>query len=122
MRYLLIASLVLMVAGVASAATPGVVPDSTLAAMGISGMQPMSDVQGMDVRGMGFTTAKTVAAFTVTKGSTTVTGFVSSSAATTGSGTPVAVAVGVYPVSIDLFHGAIRLNNAVVVVGVAVGK
>ena len=58
MRYLLIASLVLMVASVAFAATPSQVPDSTLAMMGISGLQPMTDVQGTDVRGMAFLTAK----------------------------------------------------------------
>ena len=49
MRYLLIASLVLMVASVACAATPSQVPDSTLAAMGISGLHPMSNIQGTDV-------------------------------------------------------------------------
>ncbi len=43
-----------LVAGVASAATPGQVPDATLAAFGLSGMQQMSDVQGTQVRGMGF--------------------------------------------------------------------
>ena len=40
----LIASLVLVVASVATAATPGQVPANTLAVMGIN-MQPMSDVQ-----------------------------------------------------------------------------
>ena len=43
-----------LVAGVASASTPGQVPDATLAAYGLSGMQQMSDVQGTHVRGMGF--------------------------------------------------------------------
>jgi hypothetical protein len=42
-----------LVASVASAA-PGQVPDATLAAYGLSGMQQMSDVQGTQVRGMGF--------------------------------------------------------------------
>jgi hypothetical protein len=42
-----------LVASVASAA-PGQVSDSTLAAFGLSGMQQMSDVQGTQVRGMGF--------------------------------------------------------------------
>jgi hypothetical protein len=42
-----------LVAGVANAA-PGQVPDATLAAFGLSGMQQMSDVQGTQVRGMGF--------------------------------------------------------------------
>ena len=45
---------VALVAGVASAATPGQVPDATLASFGLSGMQQMSDVQGTQVRGMGF--------------------------------------------------------------------
>jgi hypothetical protein len=53
MRSLLIASLVLMVASVACAATPSQVPDSTLAVMGVS-MQPMSDVQGTAIRGKAF--------------------------------------------------------------------
>jgi hypothetical protein len=43
-----------LVAGVANASTPGQVPDATLAAFGLSGMQQMSDVQGTQVRGMGF--------------------------------------------------------------------
>jgi hypothetical protein len=42
-----------LVASVASAA-PGQVSDSTLAAFGLGGMQQMSDVQGTQVRGMGF--------------------------------------------------------------------
>ena len=42
-----------LVASVASAA-PGQVPDATLASFGLSGMQQMSDVQGTQVRGMGF--------------------------------------------------------------------
>jgi hypothetical protein len=57
MRSLLMVCAVLclaLVAGVASAATPGQVPDATLAAFGLSGMQQMSDVQGTQVRGMGF--------------------------------------------------------------------
>ncbi len=43
-----------LVAGVANAATPGQVPDATLASFGLSGMQQMTDVQGTQVRGMGF--------------------------------------------------------------------
>jgi hypothetical protein len=57
MRSLLMVCAVLclaLVASVASAATPGQVPDATLAAFGLSGMQQMSDVQGTQVRGMGF--------------------------------------------------------------------
>jgi hypothetical protein len=42
-----------LVASVASAA-PGQVSDSTLAAFGLGGMQQMTDVQGTQVRGMGF--------------------------------------------------------------------
>ena len=33
---------------------PGQVPDATLAAFGLGGMQQMTDVQGTQVRGMGF--------------------------------------------------------------------
>ena len=36
-----------------SAADHGQVPASTLAQMGLSSMQPMSDVQGLEVRGKG---------------------------------------------------------------------
>ena len=43
-----------LVAGVATAATPGQVSDATLASFGLSGMQQMSDAQGTHVRGMGF--------------------------------------------------------------------
>jgi hypothetical protein len=43
-----------LVAGAATAATPGQVPDAALSAYGLSGMQQMSDVQGTHVRGMGF--------------------------------------------------------------------
>ena len=55
MRSLLIAVACLMLtAGVAYAANPGQVPDATLASFGLSGMQQMTDAQGMNVRGMGF--------------------------------------------------------------------
>jgi hypothetical protein len=50
MRSLLIACAVMLVAATASAA----VPDATLAAFGLGGMQQMTDAQGMNVRGMGF--------------------------------------------------------------------
>ena len=43
----------LMVAGVANAASPGQVPDSALASFGLGGMQQMTDVQGANIRGMG---------------------------------------------------------------------
>ncbi len=58
MRFLLCACLVacvVMTAGFAGAATPGQVPDNTLAMIGLSGIQPMTDVQGTEVRGMGGT-------------------------------------------------------------------
>ena len=57
MRSVLIVSLVVclsMVAGMANAASPGQVPDATLAAFGLGGMQQMTDAQGTDIRGMGF--------------------------------------------------------------------
>jgi hypothetical protein len=56
MRFVLIVSLVVcltMVAGMASAAAPGQVSDTTLAAFGLGGMQQMTDAQGTDIRGMG---------------------------------------------------------------------
>jgi hypothetical protein len=43
-----------LVAGMASAASPGNVPDATLALFGLSGMQQMTDAQGSNVRGTGF--------------------------------------------------------------------
>ena len=44
---------VVLTAGMAGAANPGQVPDNTLSMIGLSGLQPMSDVQGTEVRGMG---------------------------------------------------------------------
>ena len=44
---------VVLTAGFAGAANPGQVPDNTLAMLGLSGMQTMTDVQGTEVRGMG---------------------------------------------------------------------
>ena len=73
MRYLLTACVVACLAlgaGMAHAATPGQVPDSTLAAMGLGGLQPISDAQGTDIRGTGFAS---VSGFTYVKeGYTTV--------------------------------------------------
>jgi hypothetical protein len=57
MRSLLVVCVVVclsMVAGMASAASPGQVPDATLASFGLGGMQQMTDVQGENIRGMGF--------------------------------------------------------------------
>jgi predicted metal-binding membrane protein len=59
MRSLLVVCAVVSVlafTGMASAANPGQVPNATLAQLGLSGMQTMSDVQGTDIRGMGFAT------------------------------------------------------------------
>ena len=55
MRSLLIVCLVAcvaLVAGTANAA--GQISDNTLAQMGLAGLQTMSDVQGTEIRGMGF--------------------------------------------------------------------
>ena len=49
-----VVSVLALTAGMANAANPGQVPNSALAQLGLSGMQPMSDVQGTDIRGMGF--------------------------------------------------------------------
>ena len=58
MRSLLIVcavvSVLALTAGMANAA--GQVPNATLAQLGLSGLQTMSDVQGTDIRGMGFAT------------------------------------------------------------------
>jgi hypothetical protein len=57
MRTLLVVAVLgaacMLAANTASAADQGQVPASMLAQMGLSTMQPMSDVQGMTVRGMG---------------------------------------------------------------------
>jgi hypothetical protein len=79
MRYLMILCIVVCAAltvSIADAATPGQISDNTLAEMGLAGMQSMSDVQGTEVRGMGFgrtavTTATSYAA-TSSHGNTAV--------------------------------------------------
>jgi hypothetical protein len=53
MRSLLTVCAVLLVASVACAATPGQVPSATLDSFGLSGMQQMTDAQGLNIRGMG---------------------------------------------------------------------
>jgi hypothetical protein len=47
------AACLLVGANVSSAADQGQVPASMLAQMGLGGMQPMSDLQGQAIRGMG---------------------------------------------------------------------
>ena len=55
MRSLLIACVVVCVALMAGVADAAQISDGTLAQMGLSSMQPMSDApQGAEVRGMGF--------------------------------------------------------------------
>jgi hypothetical protein len=55
MRSLLVVCLVACVALVAGTANAGgQISDNTLAQMGLAGLQTMSDVQGTEVRGMGF--------------------------------------------------------------------
>ena len=55
MRSLLVVCLVACVALVAGTANAGgQISDNTLAQMGLSGLQTMSDLQGTEVRGMGF--------------------------------------------------------------------
>ena len=58
MRMLLVAAvlsfgLVAINASTSSADQGGNVPTATLTSLGISGMQPISDAQGMDIRGKG---------------------------------------------------------------------
>jgi opacity protein-like surface antigen len=76
-----VVSVLALTAGMANAANPGQVPNSTLAQLGLSGMQPMSDVQGTDIRGMGFVVVSGYALATTYK-STAVAGYV---AGATGS-------------------------------------
>ncbi len=60
MRYLLVLCAVVALAllpCVASAADVGQVSNATLGQMGLSGLQPMTDVQGLDIRGSGFAAA-----------------------------------------------------------------
>jgi hypothetical protein len=57
MRSLLVVCIVAclaLTAGMANAASPGQISDNALAQMGLGGLQPMSDAQGAQVRGMGF--------------------------------------------------------------------
>ena len=66
---------VVLTAGFAGAATPGQVSDNTLAMMGLSGMQSMSDVQGMEVRGTSFV-ATAGFSYAVSPGSAAASGYV----------------------------------------------
>jgi hypothetical protein len=57
MRSLLVVCVVAclaLTAGMANAASPGQISDNALAQMGLGGLQPMSDAQGAQIRGMGF--------------------------------------------------------------------
>ena len=121
MRYLLIASLVLMVASVACAATPGQVPDSTLAMMGISGAQPMSDVQGADIRGTSFVVKTAYAHVSGTTNVTTPCAAVCSTYCATAKGGCVAVAAGGTIVIPSAYICGVCLTNVVVTGSVAVG-
>jgi hypothetical protein len=121
-----------MVAGVATAATPGTVPNNTLAVMGIS-MQPMTDVQGTEVRGMGYcpppTSACVSAGFTFGTstqkcGTCTTCVTATTSANATGQCSSFAATAAAYPVSAVICLGGgtvICLHNSVVVGAVAIG-
>jgi hypothetical protein len=76
MRSLLAVCVVLaLTAGVANAANPGQVPDATLAQLGLSGLQTMSDVQGTDIRGMGFASVSGVEIAKAPGGSVAINGY-----------------------------------------------
>jgi hypothetical protein len=49
-----VAGMVLLAAGFASAATPGQIPQSRLASLGLAGLQTMSDNAGLAIRGSGY--------------------------------------------------------------------
>ena len=63
MRFLSLVCVVLclaLVASIANAASPGQIPDSAMAQFGLSGLQPMTDAQGLSVRGMGYVTVSSI--------------------------------------------------------------
>ena len=99
MRSLLVVCAVISVlaltAGMANAANPGQVPNSSLAQLGLSGMQPMSDVQGTDIRGMGFVVVSGYAGAT-TFSSASFSGYVAGATGSTAVASGGAIAIALY--------------------------
>jgi hypothetical protein len=120
MRSLLVVCLVAcvaLVAGTANAA--GQISDNTLAQMGIAGLQTMSDIQGTEIRGMGFAavagTNKAVLGGTVAKNS-----YVAVSAPKHGSALAAGASVGIAAGGIGVFP-PFGSPSGVVVGTIAVG-
>ena len=120
MRSLLIVCLVAcvaLVAGTANAA--GQISDNTLAQMGLAGLQTMSDVQGTEVRGMGFAAVSgtnTARLF----GSTASNSYVAVSDPRRGSALAAGASVGIVAAGIGVFPNNAGPSGAVVGV-IAVG-
>ena len=126
MRSLLVGLVVvslLALAGVASAASPGQVPDATLASFGLGGMQQMTDVQGTNVRGMGFAAVGGLQVAKAPGGQLAANGYVAvsdphhgSALAAGGSVSIAAAGIGVFPPSGNNFGavvGGIAIGGAV---------
>ena len=105
-----------LVASVASAA-PGQVSDSTLAAFGLGGMQQMSDVQGTQVRGMGFAAVSGTSVAKAPGGATSTNGYfaVSTTSSALAAGASISAAVSGVGFSSGTFvvAGSIAVGGAV---------
>jgi hypothetical protein len=108
-----------LVAGVASASSPGQVPDATLAAFGLNGMQQMTDVQGTNVRGMGFAAVGGITVAKAPGGQLSANGYVAVSDPHHGSALAAGAAGSVAASGVGVFTPG--GNFGVVVGGVAIG-
>ena len=121
MRSLLCVSLVaciVLAAGMASAAAPGQVPDNTLAALGLGGMQTMTDVQGTTVRGMGGTAVVYgVGTATAPGGAHETTGYFASNSSYRGSALAAGANIGVAASGVGVSNGFFVVVGSAVVGG-----
>ena len=110
---------VVLTAGFAGTANPGQVPDNTLAMMGFSGMQTMTDVQGTEIRGMGGVAAVYgVGTATAPGGAHETTGYYASETKSTGA--PVVAAganAGIAASGIGFSSGKFVVAGSVVIGG-----
>lgn len=123
MRSLLVVCALLLVASVACAATPGQVPDATLASFGLSGMQQMTDAQGTSIRGMGsyHTSAFVAVSGSGTAnflGSTETTSYLGAGSANNASGNNIAAAGVIVG---GVIHNGQLVSGTIVIGSVAVG-
>jgi hypothetical protein len=99
----------------AGAANPGQVPDNTLSMIGLSGLQPMSDVQGTEVRGMGYASVSGVNIAKAPGGSVAINGYNATSHA--GSATAYGVSGSLAVSGIGLSNGHFVVAGAIAVGG-----